>query len=411
MLLLLFAVVAAPVLAFWPDGEQDPDQWQKHVKNACEARRYGTRLAAARRVAAAGAAAVPAIKAYSHKKGRNAVPISLVDLIANSKTTSPETVVLLQAWAEDLDFYWRSSALRGLALRAQDGSEATAGDNVATAKQTLLFDKYRDDPAWKMRTNARLGLAIINAEGTGADKVFALAEADPRARVRLTRLLLEQGRTPPLQPLIDALADQRTFLGIPWGARLGLESSKALNVWLGADFPELVGGDYGKSIAAILAAAKRKSGQELTEPKAKVDQESGDQESGDLGSGDLGSEVIGGFAIASCKYGDQFVQWQADGTLKFGIDGARTAKLPTEQWQELLQQRTVLALEKNVGVVVCDKMQVVLVDPKTRIDVAPGSLPSAASEWLKRLALTLEEANETELAANLRRGFGQFEGR
>ncbi len=401
MPLLLFAVVAAPVLAFWPDGEQDPDQWQKHVKNACEARRYGTRLAAARRVATAGAAAVPAIKAYSHKKGRNAVPISLVDLIANSKTTSPETVVLLQAWAEDLDFYWRSSALRGLALRAQDGSKATAGDNVATAKQTLLFDKYRDDPAWKMRTNARLGLAIINAEGTGADKVFALAEADPRARVRLTRLLLEQGRTPPLQPLIDALADQRTFLGIPWGARLGLESSKALNVWLGADFPELVGGDYGKSIAAILAAAKRKSGQELTEPKAKVDQESVDQ----------GSVVIGGFAIASCKYGDQFVQWQADGTLKFGIDGARTAKLPTGQWQELLQQRTVLALEKNVGVVVCDKMQVVLVDPKTRIDVAPGSLPSAASEWLKRLALTLEEANETELSANLRRGFSQFEGR
>ncbi|HIE70466.1 MAG TPA: hypothetical protein EYP98_09955 [Planctomycetes bacterium] len=402
MLLLLFAVVAAPVLAFWPDGEQDPDQWQKHVKNACEARRYGTRLAAARRVATAGAAAVPAIKAYSHKKGRNAVPISLVDLIANSKTTSPETVVLLQAWAEDLDFYWRSSALRGLALRAQDGSKATAGDNVATAKQTLLFDKYRDDPAWKMRTNARLGLAIINAEGTGADKVFALAEADPRARVR---------RTPPLQPLIDALADQRTFLGIPWGARLGLESSKALNVWLGADFPELVGGDYGKSIAAILAAAKRKSGQELTEPKAKVDQESVNQESVNQESVDQGSVVIGGFAIASCKYGDQFVQWQADGTLKFGIDGARTAKLPTGQWQELLQQRTVLALEKNVGVVVCDKMQVVLVDPKTRIDVAPGSLPSAASEWLKRLALTLEEANETELSANLRRGFSQFEGR
>ena len=123
MLLLLFAVVAAPVLAFWPDGEQDPDQWQKHVKNACEARRYGTRLAAARRVAAAGAAAVPAIKAYSHKKGRNAVPISLVDLIANSKTTSPETVVLLQAWAEDLDFpaTWAAAIEEGLRGEALSG--------------------------------------------------------------------------------------------------------------------------------------------------------------------------------------------------------------------------------------------------------------------------------------------------
>lgn len=392
MRLLLLAVVAAPVLAFWPKGEQEPVQWDKHVKNACEARRFGTRIAAARRVAEAGAAAVPAIKAYSQKNGRNAVPTSLVDAIADSKTTSPETLLLLQTWADDLDFYWRSSALRGLALRSSDLSQATG----ATVGQTSLFDKYRDDPAWQMRTNARLGLALIDAKGTGAQQVFALPEADPRALVRLTRLLLEQGKTPPLQPLIDALADQRTFLGIPWGKRLGLESSKALNLWLGADFPELVGGDYAKSIAAILAAAKKKSGQELTEPQVQVDPE---------------SEIIGGFEIASCKYGDQFVQWQADGTMQFGIDGARTAKLPTRQWQELLQQRAVLALEKSVGVVVCDKMQVVLVDPKTRIDVAPESLPQPASEWLKRLALRLEEVNETEAAADLRRGLSQFEGR
>ena len=209
-------------------------------------------------------------------------------------------------------------------------------------------------------------------------------------------MYLEQGHTPPLQPLIDALADQRTFLGIPWGPRLGLEASKTLNRWLGADFPELVGGDYGKSIAAILAAAKAKSGQQLSMPKARANQD---------------SDVVGGIEIASCKFGDQFVQWAPDGTLKFGIDGARSAKLPNDAWQKLLQQQTALALEGNAGVVVCDKMQVVIIDPKARVDIAPGSLPAKATEWLKRLARTLEEANEAELASDLRRGLGQFEGR
>ena len=63
-------------------------------------------------------------------------------------------------------------------------------------------------------------------------------EHDPRARLRLTRLLLEQGVQPPLQPLLDALDDERTFLGTPWGPRLGQEATKALRQWLGDDFPK-----------------------------------------------------------------------------------------------------------------------------------------------------------------------------
>lgn len=391
MQLLLLAVIATPVIAFWP-SDQNPDEWAKHVKKACESRRFGIRLAAAKRVAGAGKDAVPAIKAYSEDKGRNAIPTSLVDAIADSPVTSTETEALLRAWAEDRDFYWRANAMRGLALRAP----TDAKNKVATAAAAQLFEKYRDDSAWLMRTHARFGLALLNLDGTGRDVVLALPEADPRARVRLARLLLDAGRVPPLQPLIDALADERTFLGIPWGPRLGQESSKALNKWLGADFPKLVGGDYEASIGKILAAAKKGSGQDLKLPAKKTDEDFG---------------VVGGFEIASCKFGDQFVQWQPDGTLRFGIDGARTARLPAAQWQELSQQRTVLGLEKNAGVVVCDKMQLVLEDPKTRVDIAPGSLPKPASEWLKRLAQRLEEANETELAAHLRRGLGQFEGR
>jgi hypothetical protein len=52
----------------------------------------------------------------------------------------------------------------------------------------------------------------------------------------------------------------------------------------------------------------------------------------------------------------------------------------------------------------------VLVDEKIRVDIAPKSLPEPAADWLKRLALRVEEADETAIAANLRRGLGQFEG-
>ena len=385
MLLLLLAVVAAPAIAFWPEGEQDPDQadWTKHVRKACESRRYGIRLAAAKRVAGGGDAAIGAITAYTKDKGQNAIPSSLVDKIADAKKHQPKITALLTTWANDQTFYWRSAAMRGLALRAG----AAANEHDAWAK---LFGRYTNDPAWLMRTHARFGAELI-----GRSDAKQQPELDPRARVRLARMLLDNGQLPALQPLIDGLADERTFLGIPWGARLGQESSKALSRWLAADFPKLTGGDTLESVAAIIAAAKKKSGQSLTMPKLLEDADHG---------------ITGGFEIASCKFGDQFVQWSADGTVRFGIDGSRTAKLPADKWQELLQQQSAIALEANAGIVVCDKLQMVLVDAKIRVDIAPKSLPEPALDWLKRLALRVEEANETAIAANLRRGLGQFKG-
>jgi len=403
MRLLLLAVVAAPILAFWPQG---PDEWSEHVRKACESSRFGIRLAAAKRVADGGDAAVTAIQAYEKANGRNALPSSLVDAIADTLAYSNATNELLKGWATDTEFYWRSSAMRGLALRAgalahppavvspaagePEGKPAPAFDD-ASLKSGEFFDPYVNDPAWLMRTHARFGSALVGRPIAGQS-----TEADPRALVRLTRLLLDEGQLPPLQPLIEALADQRTFLGIPWGQRLGQEANKALHNWLAKDYPEVTGGDRDKSTAAIMAAAQANSGQQLTQPKEQVATDNG---------------IVGGFEIASCKFGDQFVQWTADGTVFFGIDGARTTKLPADKWQELLQQRTAITLDGNAGVVVCDKLQLVLVDTGMRVDVAPESLPNPASEWLKRLTQTLEEANETERAANLRRGLGQFEGR
>ena len=388
MRLLLLAVVAVPAIAFWPTDPQDPDQvdWAQHVRKACEPRRFGIRLAAAKRVANGGDAAIPAIAAYAKDKGQNAIPSSLVDAIADANVYEPKVTALLTTWAKDQTFYWRSSAMRGLALRA-----GATSNQIERETWGKLFHAYTDDPAWLMRTHARFG-----AELAGQPNPNQAPERDPRARVRLARLLLDYGKVPSLQPLIDGLADERTFLGIPWGARLGQESSKALNRWLAADFPELTGGNTLESTAAILAAAEKKSGQSLTMPKLQRDPEHG---------------ITGGFEIASCKFGDQFVQWSADGTVRFGIDGSRTVKLPADKWQELSQQQTAIALDANAGVVVCDKLQMVLLDAKTRVDIAPESLPTAASDWLKRLAQSLEEANETETAATLRRGLGQFEGR
>lgn len=419
MRLLLLAVVATPLVAFWPEGEQDPDNqdWAKHVRKACESRRFGIRLAAAKRVALGGDAAVPAVVAYVEDKGLNAIPSSLVDAIADSGKDGLAVRGLLNLWAGNQDFYWRSSAMRGLALRLANNqapvNAAAPNKNAADAppdsKAVFAHGQskyhaalYQNDPAWLMRTHARFGIALASTADNAAPgswektKDTASRELDPRARVRLTRLLLEQGKVTPLQPLFDALADQRTFLETPWGPRLGQEAKKALKRWLGDDFPAMVEGDQAASIKLLRDAAQKKSGQTITLPQTKSDK---------------ATDISGGVEILSCKFGDQFVQWTEDGTLHFGIDGSRTAKLPADVWQKLSKQRTQLALEKNAGVVVCDSLRLRMLDPDTNAKVAPESLPQPAAEWLKQLAQRLEEANETELAADLRRGLGQFEGR
>lgn len=372
--LLVGAALATPLIAVF--SGQGGDEWSRHVDKACTASRFGIRIAAARKVAAGGDAAVPAIRAFAKRHGRNDIPSSLVDALADA-TPAPAVQELLVEWSSDPDFYWRSTALRGLALRRD-------------ASQRSLFERHLDDPAWLSRTHARFGLQLLDPRREAGD------DADPRARVRLARLLLEQGQVPDLQPLIDALADDRTFLGDPWGARLGMESNKALQRWLGDDYPTVDPDDKPGSIERIRAAAANRSGQPLRAPAPLIDHANG---------------VVGGIELLSCKSGDRFVRWDADGTVYFGIDAGRTVQLPADAWAGLSTKPTPLALASDCGVVVCDSLRIRLDKPQTHVKVAPASLPDDATNWLKQLADALEEQSAADLAAELRRGIDQFAAR
>ena len=397
--LLLAAALATPLVAFCIGVPQDPaeEYWGKHVDKACNSRRYGIRLAAARKVAAGGDAAVPAVEAYGVEHGINALPASLVDAIADSGEAGPKVSRLLWSWTMNPDFYWRASAMRGLALRVRS-YQASADDGDPPGLdpaqvQYLMSVRAENDPSWLMRAHARLGLVL---GGAPVADVFAKPEQDPRAGVRLGTLLLAAGVTPLLQPLLEALADERTFLGTPWGPNLAIESSKALRRWLGDAFPKIEAGDKQEAIAALLPVLQLRTEEPLTIPVLRKDRVEG---------------ASGGIELLSCKFGDQFLQWRDDGTIYFGLDGSDSVQLGDEAWRELSQDRAAIALERSVGVVICDSLRIAQPSSSTNAKVAPSSMPEPAADWLKRLAAMLEEAGEGERAADLRRGLGQFQGR
>lgn len=382
--ILFLLALSVPLLAFWPQQGEAGEDWGKHVDKACTSPRYGLRIAAARKVGDGGDAAVPAVRAYVAQHGANALPSLLVDAIADASAHGPAAQALLREWAEDGEFYWRSSALRGLALRATEAADAHGP----------LFVRYRDDRAWLMRTHARFGSVRL-----GDDTVLQLPEADPRARVRLAALLLKEGIVPPLQPLLDALACDRTFHDVPWGKRLGLEAHQALKAWLGNDHPLPDGGSFDDkraAIEALLAAARTKSGQELRMPAPATDP-------------DLA--FVGGIELLSCKSGDVFVQWTATGEIRGDIDGVTRVTVPVATWDQLTKEREALDLSGDPGVVICDSIRLFWTQPGVDVKVAPSSLPAAAANWLRHLAGSVEEAGAVRLARDLRTGLDQFAAR
>lgn len=385
MRILLLVAVASPLLALWPSA-QDPAtaDWTKDVERAFTSPRYGLRLAAARKVAKAGDPAVPAVRAFAQQQGANAVPSALVDAYADDAPPDAQVLQLLVDWANDRDFYWRAAALRGIALRV--GQAGNRRDELVQ-----LCRSFHDDPAWLMRTHARFGSVLA-----GDDAAMHLPENDPRARARLPMLLLQQGRVPPLQPLLDALADERTFQEVPFGAQTATAVHTVLKAWLGDAHPLAGGGSFADTAAGLQAlrdALAKKSGQDLVVPQVRRDGE---------------IPFAGGIELLSCKHGDQFVQWDAEGTVYLGIDAGVRVRVPAAAWAELTRERTGLLLPETMGVVICDSLRLRWAEPKVHVKAAPASLPAPAANWLKRLAQAIEDAGEPRLAAALRGGIEQF---
>lgn len=387
--ILFWLVIASPLLALIPTT-QDPaaTDWPKEIERACKAQRYQIRVAAANRVAAGGAAAAPALVAFVAQKGKNELPVTLVEAIAEKGSNEPPVLDLLHEWALDRDFYWRATAFKGLAKRAPAVPDRR--DALAT-----LFTTHHADPAWLVRVHARLGTALLGGAPVSGD-VLAQPEHDPRAVAKLTALLLQNGKNPPLQPLLDALADERTCLADPWGQRRAKDCFDTLKAWLGDAHPLRAGesfADPGTALAAMLAAVRTKSGQQLQMPAPLLDPT---------------TPFAGGFEILSCRNGDLFVQWTATGEIHFGIDAATAVQLPGPVWDTLSKERTALQLDQNFGVVICDNMRLRWGPPDVHVKVAPQSLPEATSKWLLHLAKALEEADQPRHAAALRTGLEQF---
>lgn len=357
--------------------------WRAEVEKACTHARYGLRLAAARKIAEAGDAAVTAVQAVEKEKGKDAVPVSLVDAYVQRGGNGPLTMGLLTGWATDRDFFWRGQAMLGLAQRAR--KDATIAKNCAKT-----FQDHVSDPAWLVRTHARLG-----AQATGLD------ESDPRAACRLAALLLAEGNASKLEVLIDALSDERTFLGDPWGRRRAIEAITALKAWLGDDRGYRADAAHADNVGAIVKLARAawiKAGElevMIHDPRRQMDS---------------GPACAGGIEVLSCKLGDLFLCWSEDGVLTAGIARDQKLKLPREKFTVWAAGHAAIKNDGQQGVVICDKLRVKwdAPAPPLHFNAAPAALPQTTVDWLRSLATLIEETGDTGLAAALRERLQQF---
>lgn len=387
--ILLFAALCAQAMA------QDPapaaTDWRADVEKACTHPRYGLRLAAARKVAEAGDAAVPAVRAFQQEKGRDAVPAMLVEAFAERGGNGEAVLALLRDWAGDREFFWRGQAMLGLARRAR------ADEPIGKAHAQLFHDHLRD-PAWLVRTHAAFGWQKTHrfVEPTpGA--VPQEPDPDPRARTRLAALMLGDGDAFLIAELLHALHDQRTFLGDPWGERRAMEAYQALRAHFGERFAPQAGMTPAQALPAMANLAY---GDPLRLPlPSALDLAMAERIPAD-----------GGIEVLSCQNGDLFVGWTADGTVRFGLERPTEARLPVEPFRAWLGRGAGIANDPQQGVVICDKLRLRSGPPGPELHfvAAPHALPVATADWLKDLAALIETSGKGTLADELRARLRQF---
>lgn len=266
---LLTALTCTSAIVFAHEP-QEPAQWGADVVRACTSQRFGLRLAASKKVAQAGDAAVPAVREFAATHGKDALPAAMVEAIVDLGGNGEAVLALLTDWASDRDFYWRAQAMKGLAVRSKEP--------LLGARFRQLFAAHEQDAAWLMRVYAQLGFALAEKSATAAEAtpgdVVRAKELDPRASTKLAALRSQHGL--PFAPahLMDALGDERTFLGDPWGRRRAQEACTALQNWLGADGGYRSDASFAENRAAIdqlLKLARCKTNLALLAP---VDQRS-----------------------------------------------------------------------------------------------------------------------------------------
>lgn len=388
---LLTALTCTSAIVFAHEP-QEPAQWGADVVRACTSQRFGLRLAASKKVAQAGDAAVPAVREFAATHGKDALPAAMVEAIVDLGGNGEAVLALLTDWASDRDFYWRAQAMKGLAVRSKEP--------LLGARFRQLFAAHEQDAAWLMRVYAQLGFALAEKSATAAEAtpgdVVRAKELDPRASTKLAALRSQHGL--PFAPahLMDALGDERTFLGDPWGRRRAQEACTALQNWLGADGGYRSDASFAENRAAIdqlLKLARSKTNLALLAPAQIKDPE---------------VTFTGGIELLSCRNGDLFIRWTKDGTIFAGLDAATSTALSQSAWQTLSQTAASLRVEPQSGVVICDKLRLQLCKEALHGVTAPAALAPTLADWLKQVAARIEEAENPALASALIDRLQQF---
>jgi hypothetical protein len=367
--------LAALALAL-PAQEHD---WDADVVKACTHARYAVRRAAANKIAGAGDAAVPALRKFTEEHGRNGISLLVVDALATRQSEHEEELTaLLEEWARDRDFYWRSQALAALANRSLPALRE-------------LFRAALGDPAFLHRVHGAAGLCRLgHAEDLPAVRAL-LADPDPRVRLRVGIELLDRGDDTGLAAVIAAVPRVDEFLGDPWGVRDAQLALRSLVQRAGTDFGIAAAADAGARGEGLarLAAWAREQGIETAAPPASD------------------TAFAGGVEIRSCRNGDLFVRFTEEGQIVEGLDPRPTVRLTARAWNDL-RAGAVEFLGTGVhGTVVCDFVRVQLDAPAAHWKAAPGSLPQDLAVWLGSLSSACEDADK-ELGDALRTRLRQF---
>jgi hypothetical protein len=119
----------------------------------------------------------------------------------------------------------------------------------------------------------------------------------------------------------------------------------------------------------------------------------------------------GGIEILSCRNGDLFLRWTADGHLHVGLEDKKTVALPAAAWKQLSDGAAALHLDPQTGVVICDKLRLMLGHDGGHGVIAPAAMPAAVADWLKQLGAAIEEAGDHALATALHDRLQQFAAR